>query len=304
MKNKLNIIASSVIALSISSFASAENIASDAGKTSDLYRNSIQTQLDREVDLRDSSSGINVFADQGIVSGGNMFSMGVQGAYRFYDQVTVGGAIQMPVNTDLSGSYSAKGTSNPNFSAYTKYQENKDGSGINAKLSGAYGYQKLGVKPFEKTVDSKFYGYGFRAEAGYGLNYGKALITPYTAVEYTNTKQKSFTSDDVFFSEMSEERTSMQFGVSGIYAVNSMVRFDADFGVNANIKTHRHDMTAEYQGYTYTSSYGNDKLQPYFGIGMTADIDRNSSVRVSGDVNRQSYDNTAGTVGVAYQYRF
>lgn len=303
-KSKLSIIGMAVIAASFSTMASAAGTVSDAGKTSDLYRNNIQTQMDRELDLRDRQAGVGAFVDQGLSEGGNIFSAGVQGAYRVYDGVVVGGALQMPVNTQLSGDYSSAGTSNPNFSFYTKYQENNDGTGLNAKFSSAYGYQKLKVQPEGESGKSKLYGYGFGAQAGYGFGYGDVVLTPYTGIQYTNIEQQGFNAGDTHYGRFSEERTLMQFGAKGVYTVNPTLRFDADMGVNANLKTHRHEFSATQNGVTQYSSSDDNKLQPYIGIGMTADIDNNSSVRVSGDINRQSYDNTAGQVGVAYQYRF
>lgn len=301
-KTKLTLIALSIMAMSSVSMASS--LVKDAGKTSDLYRNNIQSQLDREVDLRDRDAGVGVYADQGLGQGGNIFSLGVQGAYKIQDEISVGGAIQMPANTKLSGDYTSKGNSNPNFSLYTKYQENLDGTGINAKLSGAYGYQRIGVKPFDSEANSKIHAYGFKAQAGYGFAYGEAVLTPYTGLEYTNVRQNSYRTSDVYFGKFTEERTSMKFGVTGVYTLNPTLKLDADAGVNANLGTHRNDFKAVSANGVYTESSSDDKLQPYLSVGMTADIDRDSSIRVSGDINRQSYDTTAGSVGVAYQYRF
>lgn len=303
-KTQLSILSSAILALTLSTTAQANNTANDAGKTSDLYRNNIQTQLDREVDLRDRNSGVNVYADQGLAQGGNIFSLGVQGAHRIHDNVTIGGSIQMPANSDLSGAYSSKGTSNPNFSLYTKYQENLDGTGLNAKLSGAYGYQKLGINSFDEEGISKIHAYGIKAKTGYGLAYGDATITPYTGVEYTNTRQNGYEASGLNYGKFAEERTIMQFGIEGVYVLNPTLKLDADLGVNANLNTHRDRFTVSNGADKYSEFGADDKMQPYLSVGMTADINRDSSIRVSGDINRQSYDNTAGSVGVAYQYRF
>lgn len=304
-KNMIHIISATALALSVSSVAHAQSVADSAGRTSDLYRNSLQTQMDREVDLRDSNAGVGTYLDQNMISGGgNTISLGVEGAYKLLDQVTIGGSIQAPLNTNLPGEYSAKGSQGPSIGAYSKYQENQDGTGFGAKLSGAYGQQKLGVKAYDQTGQTRLYGYGVQAQTGYGFEQYGVLVTPYVGVSYTNMKQNSFSSQDVSVGKFSEERTSMQFGVKADYRIDPIFKVDADAGLHANLSTHRHGFNATYASDRYSYGVGDDKAQPYINVGVTADFDKQSSVRLSGGAAQQSYDNTAGVVDLSYQYRF
>lgn len=304
-KNMIHIISATALALSVSSVAHAQSVADSAGKTSDLYRNSLQTQLDREVDLRDSKAGVGTYLDQNMISGGgNTISLGVEGAYKVLDQVTIGGSLQAPLNTKLPGAYSAEGTKGPSLGLYTKYQENEDGTGLNTKLSGAYGQQKLGVHSGDQIGQTRLYGYAIQAQTGYGFDHHGLLVTPYMGVSYSNMRQNSFASQDIKVGKFSEERTSMQFGVKADYRIDQIFKVDADAGLHANLSTNRHGFNAIYDSEKYSYSVGDDKAQPYINVGVTADIDNKSSVRLSGGANQQSYDNTAGVVDLSYQYRF
>lgn len=293
-----------IMSMSAGAFA-ASNIVSESGMVSDLHRNGLQKQMDRQVDLRDSQAGVGVYADQNMISGGgNVLSLGVEGAYKVADQVVVGGSIQAPISDKMPGAYKTRGTKGPSVAAYSTYSENKDGTGVQAKLSAAYGQQKLGVKDFGEAGNTRLYGYGVQAQAGYGLDYAGVVVTPYTGISYTSMKQNAFGTENAHVGKFSEERTSMQFGVKADYRIDQTFSVDADTGVHANLGTNRHYFKGTSEDLVIADGGNDNKAQPFINVGLTADLDNVSSVRLSGGAKKQSYANTAGVVDLSYQYRF
>ncbi|EOU5185687.1 HAF repeat-containing protein, partial [Escherichia coli] len=108
-------------------------------KVLDLYQSSLNSLSQSRCQLGQSDYCVGVFSQYDTVSSNHRLATGLFGAIRLpAENWTVGGAMNFANGTQLIDNYDTRGSNQPGIGVFTRYQENRDNTGLSAELSGAF----------------------------------------------------------------------------------------------------------------------------------------------------------------------
>ncbi|NPC21358.1 hypothetical protein HN019_27975, partial [Klebsiella pneumoniae] len=106
-------------------------------KVLDLYQSSLNSLSQSRCQLGQSDYCVGVFSQYDTVSSNHRLATGLFGAIRLpAENWTVGGAMNFANGTQLIDNYDTRGSNQPGIGVFTRYQENRDNTGLSAELSG------------------------------------------------------------------------------------------------------------------------------------------------------------------------
>lgn len=288
-------------------------------KVLDLYQSSLNSLSQSRCQLGQSDYCVGVFSQYDTVSSNHRLATGLFGAIRLpAENWTVGGAMNFANGTQLIDNYDTRGSNQPGIGVFTRYQENRDNTGLSAELSGAFLQQGLAItrdrlKNTEAGEgDSRIKGYQASLSAQYGIAVSPStLVSPGVTLThrnvirdgYTETRNAEFAAT---YGKMGNTRTDLQMGVNAVHQLNETVQLDGNLGATVKLHSERDAFTGSipYIG-AYAYDAGDERsVSPYATAGVNVNVTKNSTVRANVGWQQTDYRHDAANVGVSYSYHW
>ncbi|WP_405471106.1 autotransporter domain-containing protein (plasmid) [Morganella morganii] len=290
-----------------------------AFKVLDLYQNSLNSLSNSRCQLGKDDYCIGVFSQYDTVNKNQHIIPGLFGALRLpAENWTVGGALSFVNHTQLTDNYDSRGDYQPGVGVFTRYQQHRDGQGLNIELSGSYLNQKITISRdrLENTEagegDSRITGYQTGISAQYGLNINpQTQISPEIALTYKNVSRHGYTESRnaefaATYGKMGSKRTDIQLGVNGRYNLTDTLKLNGGLGMNINLHNQRDAFTGQID---YIGAYADDtgktrNLAAYAYTGINMNVTPNSTVQVKVGWQQTDYRNNAAQAALSYSYHW
>ena len=288
-------------------------------KVLDLYQSSLNSLSQSRCQLGQSDYCVGVFSQYDTVSSNHRLATGLFGAIRLpAENWTVGGAMNFANGTQLIDNYDTRGSNQPGIGVFTRYQENRDNTGLSAELSGAFLQQGLAItrdrlKNTEAGEgDSRIKGYQASLSAQYGIAVSPStLVSPGVTLThrnvirdgYTETRNAEFAAT---YGKMGNTRTDLQMGVNGVHQLNETVQLGGNLGATVKLHSERDAFTGSipYIG-AYAYDAGDERnVSLYATAGVNVNVTKNSTVRANVGWQQTDYRHDAANVGVSYSYHW
>ncbi|EPE3834879.1 autotransporter domain-containing protein [Morganella morganii] len=288
-------------------------------KVLDLYQSSLNSLSQSRCQLGQSDYCAGVFSQYDTVSSNHRIATGLFGAVRLpAENWTVGGALNFANGTQLTDNYDTRGSNQPGVGVFTRYQQNRDNTGLSAELSGAFLQQGLTITRDKRQNteagegDSRIKGW----QADLSLQYGVAvspstLVSPGMALSYRNIARDGYTETRnaefaATYGKTGNTRTDLRMGVSAIHQLNETVQLDGNLGATVKLHSERDAFTGRipYIG-AYAYDAGDERtVSPYVSAGINISVTKNSTVRANAGWQQTDYRHDAASVGVSYSYHW
>lgn len=288
-------------------------------KVLDLYQSSLNSLSQSRCQLGQSDYCVGVFSQYDTVSSNHRLATGLFGAIRLpAENWTVGGAMNFANGTQLIDNYDTRGSNQPGIGVFTRYQENRDNTGLSAELSGAFLQQSLAItrdrlKNTEAGEgDSRIKGYQASLSAQYGIAVSPStLVSPGVMLThrnvirdgYTETRNAEFAAT---YGKMGNTRTDLQMGLNAVHQLNETVQLGGNLGATVKLHSERDAFTGSIP---YIGAYAYDAVDErsvslYATAGVNVNVTKNSTVRASAGWQQTDYRHDAANVGVSYSYHW
>ncbi|WP_265693422.1 autotransporter domain-containing protein [Providencia rustigianii] len=288
-------------------------------KVLDLYQSSLNSLSQSRCQLGESDYCVGIFTQYDSVSSNHRTAAGLFGALRLpAENWIVGGAMNFATSTDLIDNYDTRGSNQPGVGMFIRYQQNRDNTGFNAELSGAFLQQGLTITRDQLTNteagqgDSRVKGYQANLSARYGFD-----VTPNTLVSpevtlthhkvtrdgYTETRHAEFAGS---YEKMGNTRTDLQVGINAVHQLNNTIQLDGNIGANVKLHSER-DAFVGYIPYigAYAYDAGDERtVRPFVSAGINVNVTKNSTVRANVGWQQTDYQHDAANVGLSYSYHW
>ena len=288
-------------------------------KVLDLYQSSLNSLSQSRCQLGQSDYCVGAFTQYDSVSSNHRTATGLFGALRLpAENWIVGGAMNFAISTDLIDNYDTRGSHQPGVGMFVRYQQNRDNTGFNAELSGAFLQQDLTITRDQLANteagqgDSSVKGYQVNLSARYGFD-----VTPNTLVSpeitlthhkvtrdgYTETRHAEFAGS---YEKMGNTRTDLQVGINAAHQLNNTIQLDGNIGANVKLHSER-DAFVGYIPYigAYAYDAGDERtVRPFVSAGINVNVTKNSTVRANVGWQQTDYQHDAANVGLSYSYHW
>lgn len=302
-------------------FKTINLIAKDTYKVLDLYQSALFSLSDSRCQMGDNNYCLGVFTQHNSVSNNKRTATGVFGSFRLpnAENWIVGGAVNFAVHTDLVDSFDTE-NNKPSLGVYAHYQQNKDKSGWNAEVSGAYLQQDLEITRKSMTDtelakgNSAIKGYLIQVSSGYSINVTDNLrLTPFAAIKHSSVNRDGYTENHVKqpvkYGKAGNTNTDLQLGSKVNYQINKYT--EVDFKVGADFKLHnsRDNFTGHFTdklgaNIDMADSDHNPSVKPFVAAGVNINMGENSVLRIDTGWQKTNYNNDSASVNIGYSYKW
>ncbi|HGN0919541.1 TPA: autotransporter domain-containing protein [Proteus mirabilis] len=258
----------------------------------------------------------------------NAIQTGISGAYRFdinQTPLVIGLAIDSDSYSSLPTGYEYQGYPLPliGFSVdlIPSLNPTSNGNALHLSLKGAYVNRKVTIKrPILDNTEAgkghaKISGYYIDLQGYYPYTLNKLItVTPFAGLTFNQTSRSAYSETQgtklaVHYQELNAHSLLAKIGLGIEYTVNAKLKLDSKAGLLWHLSHHQGDFQShiDYLG-QQKINYNDNKKQlaqrPFASVGLTYQLDKQSSVNTTTNWQMTPYRNQDIHMGIGYTYRF
>ncbi|WP_411703898.1 autotransporter domain-containing protein [Edaphovirga cremea] len=296
------------------------NTAGNAQQVLSLYQGALDSLADARCQIGQRNYCVGAFTQLNTAQSSNYrMATGLFGSVRLPDEHwTVGASFNLAHNTELVDGYDTRGDHKPGLGLFTRYQTNRDNSGLSIDASGVFIQQDMTIQRdvLANTEagkgDATIKGYQARLTATYGIPLNdRTQIAPLVAIKYQDIYRTGYTENShaafpASYGRMGSKNTSLQLGMDASHDITSQLRVSGGVGADVNLDRRRDAFTGQidYIGAYHYDTGETQDVKPYAYVGVNVDITTNSTVRVSSGWQQTDYSKDVVMVGLSYSYHW
>ncbi len=258
----------------------------------------------------------------------NAIQTGISGAYRFdinQTPLVVGLAIDSDSYSSLPKGYEYQGYPLPligfSVDVIPSLNPTSNSNALHLSLKGAYVNRKITIE--RPTLSNTEAGKGQARISGYYIDlqgyYPYALnslitVTPFAGLTFNQTSRSAYSETQgakfaAHYQALTAHSLLTKIGLGIEYAANAKLKLDTKAGLLWQLSHHQDDFQShiDYIG-QQKINYNENKKQlaqrPFASVGLTYQLDKQSSVNTTTNWQMTSYRNHDIHMGIAYTYRF
>ncbi|WP_254359866.1 autotransporter domain-containing protein [Proteus mirabilis] len=258
----------------------------------------------------------------------NAIQTGISGAYRFdinQTPLVVGLAIDSDSYSSLPKGYEYQGYPLPliGFSVNLIPSLNPalNGNALHLSLKGAYLNRKITIE--RPTLSNTEAGKGQARISGYYIDFqgyypytlnSLITVTPFAGLTFNQTSRSAYSETQgakfaAHYQSLTAHSLLAKIGLGIEYVANAKLKLDTKAGLLWHLSHHQDDFQShiDYIG-QQKINYNENKKQlaqrPFASVGLTYQLDKQSSVNTTTNWQMTSYRNHDIHMGIAYTYRF
>ncbi len=311
------------------SYKSMQLMAENGYKLIDMQQGQLRYLASATCSVGTEKACLSGFSHYQNIDKANAIQTGISGAYRFdinQTPLVVGLAIDSDSYSSLPTGYEYQGYPLPliGFSVdlIPSLNPTSNGNALHLSLKGAYVNRKVTIK--RPILDNTEAGKGHAKISGYYIDlqgyYPYTLnnlitVTPFAGLTFNQTSRSAYSETQgtklaVHYQELNAHSLLAKIGL-GIeeYTVNAKLKLDSKAGLLWHLSHHQGDFQShiDYLG-QQKINYNDNKKQlaqrPFASVGLTYQLDKQSSVNTTTNWQMTPYRNQDIHMGIGYTYRF
>lgn len=310
------------------SYKSMQLMAENGYKLIDMQQGQLRYLASATCSVGTEKACLSGFTHYQNIDKANAIQTGISGAYRFdinQTPLVVGLAIDSDSYSSLPTGYEYQGYPLPliGFSVdlIPSLNPTSNGNALHLSLKGAYVNRKVTIK--RPILDNTEAGKGHAKISGYYIDlqgyYPYTLnnlitVTPFAGLTFNQTSRSAYSETQgtklaVHYQEINAHSLLAKIGLGIEYTVNAKLKLDSKAGLLWHLSHHQGDFQShiDYLG-QQKINYNDNKKQlaqrPFASVGLTYQLDKQSSVNTTTNWQMTPYRNQDIHMGIGYTYRF
>ncbi|WP_240134160.1 autotransporter domain-containing protein [Proteus mirabilis] len=310
------------------SYKSMQLMAENSYKLIDMQQGQLRYLASATCSVGTEKACLSGFTHYQNIDKANAIQTGISGAYRFdinQTPLVVGLAIDSDSYSSLPTGYEYQGYPLPliGFSVdlIPSLNPTSNGNALHLSLKGAYVNRKVTIK--RPILDNTEAGKGHAKISGYYIDlqgyYPYTLnnlitVTPFAGLTFNQTSRSAYSETQgtklaVHYQELNAHSLLAKIGLGIEYTVNAKLKLDSKAGLLWHLSHHQGDFQShiDYLG-QQKINYNDNKKQlaqrPFASVGLTYQLDKQSSVNTTTNWQMTPYRNQDIHMGIGYTYRF
>ncbi len=310
------------------SYKSMQLMAENGYKLIDMQQGQLRYLASATCSVGTEKACLSGFSHYQNIDKANAIQTGISGAYRFdinQTPLVVGLAIDSDSYSSLPTGYEYQGYPLPliGFSVdlIPSLNPTSNGNALHLSLKGAYVNRKVTIK--RPILDNTEAGKGHAKISGYYIDlqgyYPYTLnnlitVTPFAGLTFNQTSRSAYSETQgtklaVHYQELNAHSLLAKIGLGIEYTVNAKLKLDSKAGLLWHLSHHQGDFQShiDYLG-QQKINYNDNKKQlaqrPFASVGLTYQLDKQSSVNTTTNWQMTPYRNQDIHMGIGYTYRF
>ncbi|WP_239477070.1 autotransporter domain-containing protein [Proteus mirabilis] len=310
------------------SYKSMQLMAENSYKLIDMQQGQLRYLASATCSVGTEKACLSGFTHYQNIDKANAIQTGISGAYRFdinQTPLVVGLAIDSDSYSSLPTGYEYQGYPLPliGFSVdlIPSLNPTSNGNALHLSLKGAYVNRKVTIKrPILDNIEAgkgqaRISGYyiDFQGYYPYTLN-NLITVTPFAGLTFNQTSRSAYSETQgaklaVHYQELNAHSLLAKIGLGIEYTVNTKLKLDSKAGLLWHLSHHQGDFQShiDYLG-QQKINYNDNKKQlaqrPFASVGLTYQLDKQSSVNTTTNWQMTPYRNQDIHMGIGYTYRF
>ncbi|HGN2348921.1 TPA: autotransporter domain-containing protein [Proteus mirabilis] len=310
------------------SYKSMQLMAENGYKLIDMQQGQLRYLASATCSVGTEKACLSGFTHYQNIDKANAIQTGISGAYRFdinQTPLVVGLAIDSDSYSSLPTGYEYQGYPLPliGFSVdlIPSLNPTSNGNALHLSLKGAYVNRKVTIK--RPILDNTEAGKGHAKISGYYIDlqgyYPYTLnnlitVTPFAGLTFNQTSRSAYSETQgakfaAHYQELNAHSLLAKIGLGIEYMVNAKLKLDSKAGLLWHLSHHQGDFQSDidYLG-QQKINYNDNKKQlaqrPFATVGLTYQLDKQSSVNTTTNWQMTPYHNQDIHMGIGYTYRF
>ncbi len=310
------------------SYKSMQLMAENGYKLIDMQQGQLRYLASATCSVGTEKACLSGFTHYQNIDKANAIQTGISGAYRFdinQTPLVVGLAIDSDSYSSLPTGYEYQGYPLPliGFSVdlIPSLNPTSNGNALHLSLKGAYVNRKVTIK--RPILDNTEAGKGHAKISGYYIDlqgyYPYTLnnlitVTPFAGLTFNQTSRSAYSETQgakfaAHYQELNAHSLLAKIGLGIEYTVNAKLKLDSKAGLLWHLSHHQGDFQShiDYLG-QQKINYNDNKKQlaqrPFASVGLTYQLDKQSSVNTTTNWQMTPYRNQDIHMGIGYTYRF
>ncbi|WP_275370234.1 autotransporter domain-containing protein [Proteus mirabilis] len=310
------------------SYKSMQLMAENGYKLIDMQQGQLRYLASATCSVGTEKACLSGFTHYQNIDKANAIQTGISGAYRFdinQTPLVVGLAIDSDSYSSLPTGYEYQGYPLPliGFSVdlIPSLNPTSNGNALHLSLKGAYVNRKVTIKrPILDNTEAgkghaKISGYYIDLQGYYPYTLNKHItVTPFAGLTFNQTSRSAYSETQgtklaVHYQELNAHSLLAKIGLGIEYTVNAKLKLDSKAGLLWHLSHHQGDFQShiDYLG-QQKINYNDNKKQlaqrPFASVGLTYQLDKQSSVNTTTNWQMTPYRNQDIHMGIGYTYRF
>ncbi len=310
------------------SYKSMQLMAENSYKLIDMQQGQLRYLASATCSVGTEKACLSGFTHYQNIDKANAIQTGISGAYRFdinQTPLVVGLAIDSDSYSSLPTGYEYQGYPLPliGFSVdlIPSLNPTSNGNALHLSLKGAYVNRKVTIK--RPILDNTEAGKGHAKISGYYIDFqgyypytlnNLITVTPFAGLTFNQTSRSAYSETQgtklaVHYQELNAHSLLAKIGLGIEYTVNAKLKLDSKAGLLWHLSHHQGDFQShiDYLG-QQKINYNDNKKQlaqrPFASVGLTYQLDKQSSVNTTTNWQMTPYRNQDIHMGIGYTYRF
>ncbi len=310
------------------SYKSMQLMAENSYKLIDMQQGQLRYLASATCSVGTEKACLSGFTHYQNIDKANAIQTGISGAYRFdinQTPLVVGLAIDSDSYSSLPTGYEYQGYPLPliGFSVdlIPSLNPTSNGNALHLSLKGAYVNRKVTIK--RPILDNTETGKGHAKISGYYIDFqgyypytlnNLITVTPFAGLTFNQTSRSAYSETQgtklaVHYQELNAHSLLAKIGLGIEYTVNAKFKLDSKAGLLWHLSHHQGDFQShiDYLG-QQKINYNDNKKQlaqrPFASVGLTYQLDKQSSVNTTTNWQMTPYRNQDIHMGIGYTYRF
>ncbi|MCL8585740.1 autotransporter domain-containing protein [Proteus mirabilis] len=310
------------------SYKSMQLMAENSYKLIDMQQGQLRYLASATCSVGTEKACLSGFTHYQNIDKANAIQTGISGAYRFdinQTPLVIGLAIDSDSYSSLPTGYEYQGYPLPlvGFSVdlIPSLNPTSNGNALHLSLKGAYVNRKVTIKrPILDNTEAgkghaKISGYYIDLQGYYPYTLNKLItVTPFAGLTFNQTSRSAYSETQgtklaVHYQELNAHSLLAKIGLGIEYTVNAKLKLDSKAGLLWHLSHHQGDFQShiDYLG-QQKINYNDNKKQlaqrPFASVGLTYQLDKQSSVNTTTNWQMTPYRNQDIHMGIGYTYRF
>ncbi|HHJ1152412.1 TPA: autotransporter domain-containing protein [Proteus mirabilis] len=310
------------------SYKSMQLMAENSYKLIDMQQGQLRYLASATCSVGTEKACLSGFTHYQNIDKANAIQTGISGAYRFdinQTPLVVGLAIDSDSYSSLPTGYEYQEYPLPliGFSVdlIPSLNPTSNGNALHLSLKGAYVNRKVTIK--RPILDNTEAGKGHAKISGYYIDFqgyypytlnNLITVTPFAGLTFNQTSRSAYSETQgtklaVHYQELNAHSLLAKIGLGIEYTVNAKLKLDSKAGLLWHLSHHQGDFQShiDYLG-QQKINYNDNKKQlaqrPFASVGLTYQLDKQSSVNTTTNWQMTPYRNQDIHMGIGYTYRF
>ncbi len=310
------------------SYKSMQLMAENGYKLIDMQQGQLRYLASATCSVGTEKACLSGFTHYQNIDKANAIQTGISGAYRFdinQTPLVVGLAIDSDSYSSLPTGYEYQGYPLPliGFSVdlIPSLNPTSNGNALHLSLKGAYVNRKVTIKrPILDNTEAgkghaKFSGYYIDLQGYYPYTLNNLItVTPFAGLTFNQTSRSAYSETQgakfaAHYQELNAHSLLAKIELGIEYTVNAKLKLDSKAGLLWHLSHHQGDFQSDidYLG-QQKINYNDNKKQlaqrPFASVGLTYQLDKQSSVNTTTNWQMTPYRNQDIHMGIGYTYRF